>query len=653
MAEFALNNATHASTGLTPFFVNNARHPRVPALLAVRSSNPPAVSTLGGVGRAPTPQSVQSSSDPPQSDEPHQETAAEVHVVEGHALHGVAYERLAAVDAAMPAASTVANFAPKPAPTPIDSAVVSELLLQRQAVTRDRVLLSTDRNQGSAVTNLGANKLAPRFIGPFKILNVIGDAYTLDIPTSMRLHPTFYVGRLKPYVPATIPAPAADRLQSTRPQSPHPEPARSPGVSADDADAASARALAPHARALSSEVPRRQDSPYDEAAPSSHAVPAPTGPRQLQQPRHAGAKTRRGSELPLLHPSLGPSSSSLADQSPELSADAAGSPGATSRQSSKPTKPMKPATLQSPRSEATIRPTEISVSAKPTKPATLQSRGSEATLPPTETTFRRDGPPPLVDASGARCWIAERIGDHETRRPRAMDSVATSRRTTETYYRVRWLGFPHAEDTWEPRERLMEDIPDFVKEYEATLALVFDAGSLEHNHDLLSVIPQAALTGKTASSRFAKLVEAHRAADATSAAASGVAEDVPEKTVLLDELLALLDDHAVKASTKKAADQLKRARDEEASLAAPRLAMKTLRENAEDGSPVKKKKEAELNESLVSLKEKELAAQKVTREFKAAERACERREDHEEAALVHREANEYMLNLARVIRKSI
>ncbi|KAE9092309.1 hypothetical protein PF010_g5148 [Phytophthora fragariae] len=48
MAEFALNNSTHASTGLTPFFVNNARHPRVPALLAVRSSNAAAVSTLGG-----------------------------------------------------------------------------------------------------------------------------------------------------------------------------------------------------------------------------------------------------------------------------------------------------------------------------------------------------------------------------------------------------------------------------------------------------------------------------------------------------------------------------------------------------------------------------------------------------------------------------
>ncbi|GMF27758.1 unnamed protein product [Phytophthora fragariaefolia] len=137
-----------------------------------------------------------------------------VHVVEGHALHGVAYEELAAVDTVMPAAPTVANFAPKPTPTPIDSATVSELLLHRQAAADqqkanadrrgwknmlsfrrgDRVLLSMDGIQGSAVTNLSANKLAPRFIGPFKILNVIGDAYTLAVPTSMRLHPTFYVG---------------------------------------------------------------------------------------------------------------------------------------------------------------------------------------------------------------------------------------------------------------------------------------------------------------------------------------------------------------------------------------------------------------------------------------------------------------------------
>ncbi|OWY93321.1 polyprotein [Phytophthora megakarya] len=68
--------------------------------------------------------------------------------------------------------------------------------------TGDRVLLSTEGIRTSAVTNLGAIKLAPPFIGLF-----IGDAYTLDIPSSLRLHPTFYAGRLKRYYPAEIQTP--------------------------------------------------------------------------------------------------------------------------------------------------------------------------------------------------------------------------------------------------------------------------------------------------------------------------------------------------------------------------------------------------------------------------------------------------------------
>ncbi|KAE9178187.1 hypothetical protein PF005_g24183 [Phytophthora fragariae] len=291
MAEFALNNSTHASTGLTPFFVNNARRPRVPALLAVRRferTPPPAKSNTRDA------------------------------TVEGHTLHGMAYEDVFAVDVASPATSAVANFAPAATPTPIDSAAVSEFLLHLQSVTRfvrdalqvavdrqkvsaahssicnlppdsrfascqnadrrgrknmssfrrdERVLLSTDGIKGTAVTNLGANKLAPRFIGPFKILKVFGDAYTLDIPTAMRLHPTFYVGRLKPYVPATIPAPEAER----------PRPARNPSRPAVDADAESARALAPQARASPSVT---QATPTDEATSASRAAPAPI---ELQQ----------------------------------------------------------------------------------------------------------------------------------------------------------------------------------------------------------------------------------------------------------------------------------------------------------------------------------------------------------------------------------
>ena len=68
----------------------------------------------------------------------------------------------------------------------------------------DRVLLSTEDLQDSAVTNLGASKLAPRFIGSFTGLKAIGDAYTLDIPTSLRLHPKYYVGWPKQYRPSTL-----------------------------------------------------------------------------------------------------------------------------------------------------------------------------------------------------------------------------------------------------------------------------------------------------------------------------------------------------------------------------------------------------------------------------------------------------------------
>ncbi|GMF36058.1 unnamed protein product [Phytophthora fragariaefolia] len=371
MAEFALKNATHASTGMTPFFVKNARHPRAPALLVVRSPHAAPGSTPGGGGRAPTSQPVHESSKTPL---PQSATSsAQDTTVEGHALHGVAYEEPPAVDVAAPAASIVANanFAPKPTPTPIDSAAVSGILLHRQAVTHkardalqvavdrqkanadrrgrknrsssfrrgEQVLLSTDGIQGTAVTNLGASKLAPRFIGPFKILKVVGDAYRLDIPTAMRLHPTFYIGRLKPYVPVTIPTPEAERSQ----------PARTPRGPAGDADAESVRALSPHARAFPSAERRTRATPSDEAAPASCVAPAPTDSQQRPPPQYAREQTRRGSEPPSRSRSPGRSPTS--------------SPG-------------------------TVEPTDAP------REAALQ-----------QTRYQRDGPPPLVEASGARRYV--------------------------------------------------------------------------------------------------------------------------------------------------------------------------------------------------------------------------------------------------------
>ena len=48
LAELALNSAVHASTGLTPFVVNSARHPRVSTLLDVVRPTPSRGSTVRG-----------------------------------------------------------------------------------------------------------------------------------------------------------------------------------------------------------------------------------------------------------------------------------------------------------------------------------------------------------------------------------------------------------------------------------------------------------------------------------------------------------------------------------------------------------------------------------------------------------------------------
>ena len=48
LAEFALSDAIHASTGLTPVFANSSCHPRVPTLLAVGQPSALRGSTLAG-----------------------------------------------------------------------------------------------------------------------------------------------------------------------------------------------------------------------------------------------------------------------------------------------------------------------------------------------------------------------------------------------------------------------------------------------------------------------------------------------------------------------------------------------------------------------------------------------------------------------------
>ncbi|KAG4221562.1 hypothetical protein PC116_g29962 [Phytophthora cactorum] len=57
MAEFAINNSVHASTGHTPFYVNAMRHPRLPSMLGMVASS------LSGGGSTVASEQPQKSAD--------------------------------------------------------------------------------------------------------------------------------------------------------------------------------------------------------------------------------------------------------------------------------------------------------------------------------------------------------------------------------------------------------------------------------------------------------------------------------------------------------------------------------------------------------------------------------------------------------------
>ena len=90
----------------------------------------------------------------------------------------------------------------------------------------DRVMLSTKH-----LKMVGADKRTPKFdahyIGPFKITRIVNDnAYELDLPPSMRIHPVINANRLKLY---------HDGSQSF-PTRPNPNPRPPPKLTADNGD---------------------------------------------------------------------------------------------------------------------------------------------------------------------------------------------------------------------------------------------------------------------------------------------------------------------------------------------------------------------------------------------------------------------------------
>ncbi|KAG3134667.1 hypothetical protein PI126_g18592 [Phytophthora idaei] len=160
LVEFALNNAVHASTGFTPFYVNGLANPRVPLTPLHRGSG-----VSGG---------------------------------------GIT-DRLADISpiAVCKQVDDFVSLRLSVLRQVRDAMAESQDLQKEYADTRGRgnverfevgdlVLLNTKTLPSRAVSADFKMKLRLRFIGPFKVVAKKGLAYTLNLPKKMRTHPVFY-----------------------------------------------------------------------------------------------------------------------------------------------------------------------------------------------------------------------------------------------------------------------------------------------------------------------------------------------------------------------------------------------------------------------------------------------------------------------------
>lgn len=156
LAEFAINNSCHSSTGHTPFFLNSGQHPLNPL-------------TLGQLGNS-------------------QRTARHARVRE-----------LPAVEAFVTSISEALHQAKVNLKAAQDrqKSYADQHRRELEFSIGDKVLLST---KNLKLKTTGPRKLFPKYVGPFTVVERIGKvAYKLDLPPHMRCHPVFHVSILQPY----------------------------------------------------------------------------------------------------------------------------------------------------------------------------------------------------------------------------------------------------------------------------------------------------------------------------------------------------------------------------------------------------------------------------------------------------------------------
>ncbi|GMF33557.1 unnamed protein product [Phytophthora fragariaefolia] len=316
--ELALNNAVHSSTGFTPFYMNGLRHPRTPLTL------PPASNLGGGEANADDPRGLKGL-----------RTSVKRNLLSfietGEAVRQRVRDAMAAAQDRQKEKSDRHGRA-------------NTQVFQ----VGDQVLLNAKTLPIAAVSAVGSTKLRPRFIGPFTVIGVHGHAYTLDLPSAMATHPTFYVGLLKPYHPAAAIAPSGSAPPSIdeglSPSLPAVPPSQEPGLGRIEQHdplggarrgpsryqhASRASGSSRDARTRNAARPRRSpriatagnspDPALDQGGPPAQAIPAhgaagDASPRELRDQRQR--MTRQSGDAHAASPSQPAGHPEVADSFP-------------------------------------------------------------------------------------------------------------------------------------------------------------------------------------------------------------------------------------------------------------------------------------------------------------------------------------------------